>query len=85
MERIDTHHIEIKSIGGINYHQEPRRIIKEFESYATYFIEAIGDMTKEHKELLLEHKKRVDALPKETKIDFASALGEAGILNTKNP
>lgn len=85
LERIDTHHIEIKSIGGINYHQEPRRIIKEFEAYATYFVEAIGDMTQEHKQLLLAHKKRVDTLPKETKSNFASALGESGILNTKNP
>jgi len=82
LERIDTHHIEIKSIGGINYHQEPRRIIKEFEAYAAYFVEAIGDMTQEHKQLLLAHKKRVDALPKETKSNFASALGESGILNT---
>ena len=85
LERIDTHHIEIKSIGGINYHQEPRRIIKEFEAYAAYFVEAIGDMTKEHKELLLEHKKIVDTLSMERKANFASALGEAGILNTKNP
>jgi len=85
LERIDTHHIEIKSIGGINYHQESRRIIKEFEAYAAYFVEAIGDMTQEHKQLLLAHKKRVDALPKETKSNFASALGESGILNTKNP
>jgi hypothetical protein len=83
LERIDTHHIEIKSIGGINYHQEPRRIIKEFEAYAVYFVEAIGDMTKEHKALLFEHKKVVDALSMERKANFASALGEAGILNTK--
>jgi len=84
LERIDTHHIEIKSIGGINYHQEPIRIINEFEAYAVYFVEALGDTTKEHKELLLKHKKIVDALSIERKANFASALGEAGILNSKN-
>lgn len=80
LERIDTHHIEIKSIGGVNYHQEPERIIDEFKMYATYFLEAVDKMTDAHKELLREHKEKVDALSKETKADFAVALGEAGIL-----
>jgi len=83
LERIDPHHIEIKSIGGSNYHQEPQRLVKEFEAYTTFFIEAIGNMTEAHKELLLEHKIKVDKLSRETKANFVSALGEAGILNIK--
>ena len=69
---------------GVNYHKEPQRIIKEFEAYTTNFIETLGEMTKVHKQLLLEHKKRVDALSKETKSNFAVALSESGILDTKN-
>ncbi len=84
LERIDSHHIEIKSIGGINYHKEPKRIIKEFEAYATYFMETLGEMTETHKALLLKHKIKVDKLSKETKSNFASALSEAGILAPKN-
>ena len=84
LERIDSHHIEIKSIGGINYHKEPKRIIKEFEAYATYFMETLGEMTETHKALLLKHKIKVDKLSRETKTYFASALSEAGILNTNN-
>ena len=80
LERIDTHHIEIKSIGGANYHKEPNRIIKEFEAYALYFIEAVGEITDMHKELLLIHKQKVDAASKEVKADYVTALGEAGIL-----
>jgi len=84
LERIDSHHIEIKSIGGINYHKEPQRIIKEFKNYAANFIETLGEMTEAHKQLLLEHKKRVDTLSQDAKSNFAAALSEAGILDTKN-
>ena len=81
LERIDTHHIEIKSIGGVDYHKRPDSIIKEFEAYAAYFIEALGEVTDKHKELLLTHKQKVDAGSKEVKSDFAAALSEAGILH----
>ncbi len=81
LERIDTYHIEIKSIGGVDYHKEPDRIIKEFEVYTDYFLEAVGEMTDRHKELLLIHKQKVDAASKEVKADFAVALAEAEILH----
>ena len=80
LERIDSHHIEIKSIGGVDYHIEVERIMGEFEAYADYFTEAIGEMTPEHKILLERHKQMLDSLDKETKGRFASALIEAGIL-----
>ncbi len=81
LERIDTHHIEIKSIGGVNYHQYPDRIIQDFNAYADYFMEAIGEMTDQHKKLLIRHKQKVDVVSKEIKSDFAAALSEAGILH----
>ncbi len=83
LEKIDTHHIEIKSIGGRNYHLETERIIKEFEAYTDYFAQATGAMTDAHKRLLQVHKKRVDTLSKQKKSDFANALHEAGILDTR--
>jgi len=81
LERIDTHHIEIKSIGGVNYHQYPDRIIQDFNAYADYFMEAIGEMTDQHKKILIRHKQKVDVVSKEIKSDFAAALSEAGILH----
>lgn len=80
LEKIDTHHIEIKSIGGTDYHKNPDRIIQEFKTYADLFIDAIGEVKSQHKKLLLEHKEKVNAASKEIKADFAAALGEAGIL-----
>ena len=80
LERIDPHHIEVKSIGGDDYHKETERIMREFENYADYFSQALGEMTEEHKRLLENHKQMLDSLDKEAKGRFASALIEAGIL-----
>lgn len=82
LERIDPHHIEIKSIGGDDYHKETERIMREFENYANYFSQALGEMTEEHKRLLESHKQMLDSLDKEAKGRFASALIEAGILDS---
>ena len=80
LERIDPHHIEIKSIGGDDYHKETERLMREFENYTDYFSQALGEMTEEHKRLLENHKQMLDSLDKEAKERFASALIEAGIL-----
>ena len=80
LERIDNHHIEIKSIGGVDYHREPYRIIQEFEAYEKYFVESIGKVTDKHKILFEKHKQVLGLIEKETKGRFASALVESGIL-----
>ena len=80
LERIDSHHIEIKSIGGTDYHKNPNPITHEFETYAKLFIEATREMTSQHKKLLLAHKQKIDTVSKDIKADFVAALGEAGIL-----
>ncbi len=82
LERIDPHHIEIKSIGGTDYHKETERLMREFENYTDYFSQALGEMTAEHKRLLKNHKQMLDSLDKEAKGRFASALIEAGILDS---
>jgi len=81
LERIGPHHIEVKSIGGADYHKETERLMKEFELYADYFTQALGEITPSHKILLEKHKQMLEDLDKETKGRFASALIEAGILD----
>ncbi len=81
LEKIDAHHIEIKSIGGVNYHLQSKRIVDEFEVYANLFTEAVGEMTDRHKKLLREHKEKVDKLSLISKQAIARALSESGILN----
>jgi len=80
LEKIDAHHIEIKSIGGVDYHLQSDRITAEFEVYANLFTEAVGEMTERHKVLLKEHKEKVDKLPLVSKQEFVRALSESGIL-----
>ena len=80
MERIDPNHIEIKSIGGLDYHKEFERIIHEFEAYAGYFQESVSKATEAHKKLFEKHREKLASLEKETKGRFASALVESGIL-----
>ena len=80
LEKIDAHHIEIKSIGGVNYHLQSERITAEFEVYANLFTEAVGEMTQRHKIVLKKHKEKIDKMPLASKQEFVRALGESGIL-----
>jgi len=80
LEKINSQHIEIKSIGGTNYHKETERLISEFEMYADYFTQSLGKMTLEHKKLLKNHKEMLDNLDTDIKAKFASALIESGVL-----
>jgi len=80
LEKIDAHHIEIKSIGGVNYHLQSERITAEFEVYANLFSEAVGEMTQRHKRVLKKHKEKIDKIPLTSKQEFVRALGESGIL-----
>ena len=80
LEKINAHHIEIKSIGGVNYHLQSERMVSEFEAYTRLFIEAIGEMTDTHVELLKMHKNKVNRLTIERKRAFVIALSESGIL-----
>ena len=80
LERIDSHHIEIKSIGGIDYHKNSDKMILELEMYIRYFQEALSGMTERHKQLLAQHKEMIENLDKEIQGKFAAALIESGIL-----
>ena len=83
LEKIDSNHVEIKSIGGDYYHKEIDRMIYEFSAYAKYFSETLEKNTDKHKRLIQEHKELVDTLNDKTKASFVSALSAAGIFSTE--
>ncbi len=80
LEKIDNNHVEIKSIGGDDYHTEVDKIIKELSLYSKYFDETLQKNTDEHRRLFFEHKKLIDNAKDEVKASFVSALSAMGIL-----
>lgn len=44
-------------------------------------MEDIGEITDQHKKLLISHKQKADAVSKAIKSNFTVALSEAGILH----
>jgi len=79
LEKVDSNHVEIKSIGGNNYHKEIDKIIKEFSQYAKYFDETLSMNSDKHKRLIQEHKELIDSLDDKIKASFVSALTASGI------
>ena len=80
VERIEPNHVEIKTIGGENYHTKIDVIIDEFRAYSKYFAETLQKDTDEHKQMYREHKQQIEKLSKEVSANFVSALNEAGII-----
>lgn len=80
LEKIETNHVEIKSIGGDNYHTDIQKIIKEFQQYSDFFNETLQQDTEVHKQMYLEHKQCIEGLSSATNSVFAVALTEAGII-----
>lgn len=81
LEKVDSNHVEIKSIGGDNYHKEVDRIINEFSTYAKYFDETLAKNIDKHKRLIQDHKELIDSLSDQTKASFMSALSASGIFS----
>ena len=80
VEKIESNHVEIKSIGGENYHTKIDVMIDEFRAYGKYFAETLQKDTAEHKQMYREHKEQIEKLSKEVSANFVSALNEAGII-----
>ena len=80
LEKIEPNHVEIKSIGGDNYHQEIGKITKEFLAYSKYFNQTLEKDTDEIKSMYKEHKEQLKQLSLELNAQFENALSEAGIL-----
>ncbi|OYZ23663.1 MAG: hypothetical protein B7Y23_10010 [Sulfurovum sp. 16-42-52] len=80
LEKISFNHIEIKSIGGIDYHSDTQKLIDEFNQYADLFHEALQIDTEKHKELYRKHKKQLENVELEKQKLFIFALEDAGIM-----
>ena len=83
LEKVGSNHIEIKSMGGKNYHIEVKKLLKEFSAYAQYFDETLQKDDLEHKQLFENHKRMIDTLQDDVKATFVSALSASGILPHK--
>ena len=82
LEKIGVNHIEIKAIGGVDYHKEVDKIISEFERYAKYFDLVLKDIETEHKQKLIsKHKQLIKSIDSGTKKEFAQAVSEAGLID----
>ncbi len=82
LEKIGVNHIEIKAIGGVDYHKEVNKIINEFERYAKYFDAVLkGDDIDYRQRLINEHKQLIKSIDSSTKEEFLQAVNEAGLIN----
>ena len=82
IEKISPNHIEIRSIGGVDYHKETSKIIDEFEMYANSFDSVLNDSNSDYnKNLIEEHKKLIKSLEITIKEEFSKAVIEAGLID----
>jgi hypothetical protein len=81
LEKIDPRHIEIKTIGGIDYHKKSDQILSEFNLYAECFYNTHENTDVSYrKKLIEEHKKIVKETNEKTQATFMEAVSEAGLL-----
>jgi len=81
LEKIDVNHIEIKAIGGVEYHKEADKIMSEFDRYAEYFDAILKDTDTEYRQRLInEHKQLIKSIDNDIKEKFAQAVHEAGLV-----
>jgi hypothetical protein len=82
LEKIDSNHIEIKAIGGVNYHKEINKIIDEFNMYVKYFDDVLKGTDIDYRQRLInEHKRLIKSIDHNTKEEFSQAVNEAGLIN----
>ncbi|UCN01086.1 hypothetical protein LCX93_03995 [Sulfurimonas sp. SWIR-19] len=81
LEKIDSNHIEIKAIGGVEYHKEAEKIINEFEEYTKCFNVVLKDTDTDYRQRLIsEHKQLIKSLDYDTKEKFVQAVYETGLI-----
>ena len=80
LEKLEPNHIEIKSIGGENYHKEMKKIFEEFDTYASSFDSVFNNRESEYrKKLIEEHKKLIKSIEEDVYKEFVIAVSEAGL------
>lgn len=81
LEKLEANHIEIKSMGGIDYHRKMDKILDEFDTYADCFNRVYKNTDSEYRERLIkEHKTLVASTDKAVQAKFSKALAESGLL-----
>ena len=80
LEKIESNHVEIKSIGGDEYHLQIEKMISNFLDYSKQFKETLNKDTDEDKHMYKEHKQLIQKLSLELSSQFETALTEAGII-----
>ncbi len=81
LEKLEANHIEIKSIGGEDYHKEIDRIFEEFDKYVECFDCVFKNREPEYiQKLKTDHKEQIENSDKEKVAQFSSAVSEAGLL-----
>lgn len=82
LEKLSPNHIEIKSVGGVNYHKDINKIVTEFDMYVTSFNMVFKDSDAEYREKLVkEHKELIKTIDRDTQEEFSKAVIEAGLID----
>ena len=80
LEKIESNHIEIKSIGGLDYHKHIDKILQEFEMYVYCFDSTLNNSDPRYRQKLIdEHKRLIQNIDNTTKTEFIKAIDEAGL------
>ncbi|MDX9743658.1 MAG: hypothetical protein RBT59_07580 [Arcobacteraceae bacterium] len=81
LEKLEANHIEIKSIGGIDYHVQMNKILDEFDMYVECFDTVYMDSNSEYRERLIkEHKALIASTDEATKTKFIVAVTDMGLI-----
>jgi len=81
LEKISSNHVEIKSIGGINYHKKIEKIKMEFALYSDCFHQVYKDPKSCYIEkLIAEHKMLVSSVSAMKQKEFAKAVDDARLI-----
>lgn len=76
LEKRGTHHIEVRTIGGTNYHTKTEKILKELENFTNIFRRIILSPDEEYKKLLKMHKTKLKKISGDKKKDFYKIVGK---------
>jgi hypothetical protein len=81
LEKLATNHIEIKSIGGVDYHRDIEKVFEEFDLYVECFDSVFKDKEPEYRQrLIYEHKNLISLANKDIVKEFSIAIDEAGLI-----
>jgi len=75
LEKRKENHIEIRTIGGTNYHKQTNKILEELEMFTNIFRRILLQPDIEYKELLKAHKIKLEKISEDKKEDFYKIIG----------